>query len=76
QKGLHSMAVRSRFTRSVVLVSSILPRSDIDDNGLGHFIYHLELMCGRFDDVIRNCSQWMRKYHLAGDGRDLNGKCA
>ncbi|KAG8241945.1 hypothetical protein J6590_076063 [Homalodisca vitripennis] len=76
---LHCMAdllytTRIRFPNSVVLVDSILPRSDISETALAQFNEQLELMSGNFGVVFLNWNQLVRRYHLARDGRHLNRK--
>ncbi|KAG8313991.1 hypothetical protein J6590_102546 [Homalodisca vitripennis] len=68
REALHCMA------DLVVLVDSILPRSDISGTALAQFNEQLELMSGNFGVVFLNWNQLVRRYHLARDGRHLNRK--
>ncbi|KAG8285636.1 hypothetical protein J6590_076480 [Homalodisca vitripennis] len=78
-EALHCMAdllytTRIRFPNSVVLVDSILPRSDIGGTALAQFNEQLELMSGNFGVVFLNWNQLVRRYRLARDDRHLNRK--
>ncbi|KAG8314979.1 hypothetical protein J6590_080262 [Homalodisca vitripennis] len=62
REALHCMAdllytTRIRFPNSVVLVDSILPRSDISGTALAQFNEQLELMSGNFGVVFLNWNQ-------------------
>ncbi|KAG8330181.1 SUMO1 sentrin specific peptidase 8 [Homalodisca vitripennis] len=77
REALHDMAdllftTKTHFPNTMVVVNSILVRSDITYRALFDFNDQLDVMCNNFGVMFVEANCWVKKQHLARDGRHLN----
>ncbi|KAG8272390.1 hypothetical protein J6590_041685 [Homalodisca vitripennis] len=73
---LHDLAdllftTKTHFPNTMVFVNSLLIRSDLTYRALFDFNEQVKLICNNFDVVFVEANCWVKRHHLAKDGRHL-----
>ncbi|KAG8329682.1 hypothetical protein J6590_081221 [Homalodisca vitripennis] len=77
REALYDMAdllftTKTHFPNTMIFVNSILVRSDITYRALFDFNDQLDVMCNNFGVMFVEANCWVKKQHLAREGRHLN----